>query len=238
MTDRAGRLDVVSQLVPAGARLADVGTDSATLPIRLLDRGRVSFCVASDRADAGLARAARRARRHVAEGRLVLRRANGLDAIRGPDRIEVVTITGLGARSIRRILTPAGLARPEIRRLVLQPQGEVRQVRECLRRLRFGITDERLVRQRGRDYVVIAAERDPIAASRWQLGDDDEDLLEAGPRLIESSDPGVRAHWERELDRQLRILAQAHGRSRRTAIRRRDLARRILARLSTASNLI
>lgn len=211
--------------------MADVGTDAAKLPIRLLDAGRVPFCVASDRIDAGLARAAVVARHYVADGKLVLRRAAGLDAVDDGDRIDVVTMAGLGARTIRGVLSPARLRRLGVERVVLQPQTEIRLVREWLREIDYGIVDERISRERGRDYVAIAAERGAVAASRWHQGDDEDDLLEAGPRLVESDDPLVRAHWTRELERLTRILHRARGPAHGSAARRRDLALRILGRL-------
>ena len=42
------RLEMAAALVPAGARLADVGTDHAYLPAALLLAGRIPSAIASD----------------------------------------------------------------------------------------------------------------------------------------------------------------------------------------------
>ena len=42
------RLRSVAELVPRGARFADVGTDHAYLPVWLLQQGRITGAVASD----------------------------------------------------------------------------------------------------------------------------------------------------------------------------------------------
>ena len=42
------RLEMAAQWVPEGARLCDVGTDHAALPIWLLEQGRVTGAIATD----------------------------------------------------------------------------------------------------------------------------------------------------------------------------------------------
>ena len=42
------RLRMVASLIPAGARLADVGTDHAYLPVALILEGKIPWAVAAD----------------------------------------------------------------------------------------------------------------------------------------------------------------------------------------------
>ena len=42
------RLQALSQLVPDGARMADIGTDHGYLPIHLVQTGRISRAIAAD----------------------------------------------------------------------------------------------------------------------------------------------------------------------------------------------
>ena len=42
------RLRMVGELVPAGARLADVGTDHAYLPAALILEGKIPWAIAAD----------------------------------------------------------------------------------------------------------------------------------------------------------------------------------------------
>ena len=51
------RLAAIAALVPDGARLADVGTDHALLPIRLLLDGKIQSAVATDIRPGPLSRA-------------------------------------------------------------------------------------------------------------------------------------------------------------------------------------
>ena len=44
----SSRLAAVAALVPSGARLADIGTDHAYLPVSLLLEGRIDHAIAAD----------------------------------------------------------------------------------------------------------------------------------------------------------------------------------------------
>jgi tRNA A22 N-methylase len=69
----------------------------------------------------------------------------------------------------------------------------------------FPIVAEKLVRERGRFYFIMAAElqRHHGRYVHPSLGFDD--LLEAGPLLVRSGDPLVRAFWLRALKYQQRL---------------------------------
>jgi tRNA (adenine22-N1)-methyltransferase len=152
--DVAGRLAAIASLVPQGARVADVGTDRALLPRVLLRTGRASYCLAIDRSPQVI-RAARLALAGF-DGPLELRCGDGLAAIVERDRIDVVVLAGLGARSIVRVLDDPRrlLLRPS--RLVLQPQSEPERLRGWLAAEGLELVGERHARERGRSYVVLA----------------------------------------------------------------------------------
>ena len=42
------RLQLLADMVPAGSRLADVGTDHGYVPVYLLQKGRIHTAIASD----------------------------------------------------------------------------------------------------------------------------------------------------------------------------------------------
>jgi len=224
------RLRAVARLVPPGSVVADVGTDCAVLPLLLLRANRVARCVATDRNPVALNEALGRCRRHVAAGRLELRLGPGLLPLRVVDRLDVLVLSGLGARTMLRILDDPRLSELGLRRLVVQPQTEPGLTRRFLLDRGFEIVDERMARERGRDYVAIAAEP---ASGRPATADDLELVLEAGPCLLDSGDPLVADHWRRELRRHERVLSRgASGSGGASAARRIRLARRVLERLS------
>ena len=67
------RLRSVAELVPRGARFADVGTDHAYLPVWLLQQGRITGAVASDLRPGPLERARGTAEKYGLTGRMDFR---------------------------------------------------------------------------------------------------------------------------------------------------------------------
>jgi len=232
-----GRLSALVAMVPRGSRVAEIGADGAALSRALLRRGTATHCIASDVAAGALAGARRLSGPELAGGRLELRLGSGLSVLTAEDAVDVAVIAGLGGRAIVRLLDTAHRRRRLPPRLVLQPQTEAARVRRWLRQRGLAIVDETLARERGRDYVVLAAEALERTEELWSGPLDLEDLLEAGPRLVASGDPAVRRHWENERDRLERVLARpCRGPSADRAARRLALARRVLACLAPSRN--
>ena len=222
------RLEAVAALVPRGARVADVGSGHGLLAAGLLERGTAAACIATER-DERLLRELREARPAPLPPGLELRWGDGLAPLEPGDRIDVVVLAGMGARTIRGLLSDPRLALLGVRRLVLQPQTEHAALRRTLAMRGLGIVDERMARERGRYYVAIAAEPgvDP-PAPHPTLSDDD--LLVAGPSLVRRGGPVMREFWTAQLGRAEAIARRAAGAASRERARTRVLrARRVLA---------
>jgi tRNA A22 N-methylase len=80
-------------------------------------------------------------------------------------------------------------------------------VRAWLARAGLRLAEERLALERGRFYVALAAERGASPPAAEDLGA--EDLLEVGPRLLESGDPLVASFWRRREARLSGLVAEA-----------------------------
>lgn len=231
---RYARLLAVTGLVPEGARLADVGTDRGVLPRLLLASGRIATCIASDVNAVALRAARLEATVAGHAGRLEFRHAAGLAAITTGDRIDTVTLCGLGGRSIVRILDCGRLDDLGVQRLVIQPQTEVARVRRWLGEHRFGLVAERMIRERRRYYVILAAERGADTDGQPPAPLRAGDLAEVGPYLARSGDPVVRSFWIDEARRLSRALSGAPPGSAREARLRLALSRRVLRALERA----
>jgi len=226
------RLWAAASLVPPGHRVADIGSGSGALPRLLLGSGRVPHCIATEPSRASLARLQRFPPGHALGRRLELRCGDGLRALIASDRVDTVTITGLGARSILRILADGVRGSLPIQRFVLQTQSEAGRLRRWLIEHRLAIVHELLVVDRGRFYELIAAEPGPGRAGLSHPHLSDDDLFEVGPRLVRSGEPLVGELWQRHLRRYESIhSAVAPDAGREDVARRRDQARRILAAL-------
>ena len=147
------RLALLASLVPTGAALADVGTDHGYIPVYLRQHGAIGRTVASDIAHEPLEHARRTAEEYGVDG-IDFRLCAGLSAI-APEECDTVLIAGMGGETIRDILAAAPWTRDGQHTLLLQPQTKVEELRLWLCENGYAVTRERLVRDKGKLYVVM-----------------------------------------------------------------------------------
>ena len=139
------RLKMVGELVPAGARLADVGTDHAYLPAALILEGKIPWAIAADLRQGPLDRARATVRGYGLTGKVAFRLCDGLSGIR-PDEVDAVAVAGMGGETIAAILSAAPWTRERDLPLILQPMSSFPDLRGWLGENGFSIEEERLVR--------------------------------------------------------------------------------------------
>ena len=133
------RLTVCASLVREGARLADVGTDHAYLPVWLLNSGKITFAIASDINEKPLLRAKATAEKYSAQN-IELRLGSGVSVLTPEDGISDIVIAGMGGEVIANILSQSELERQELhgysRELCGQKHTPDRGFQDC-RQARF-----------------------------------------------------------------------------------------------------
>lgn len=221
-----GRLSLVAEMVRDGAKLADVGTDHALLPVFLVQRGRCRSAIAADIARAPLDRARGNIRAHGLEDKIEVRQCSGLAGI-DEGEFDDVVIAGMGGETIAEILDKAPFLKNERYNLVLQPMTRAHFLREYLFGNGFDIKRERVVREEGKLYCVMQVEFDGVvrecSLARLYIGNTDKDLtLDAveyirlqGKQLtdrlkglrIEGASPGEIKRYEQAAGELERILA-------------------------------
>lgn len=150
------RLEAAASFCRRGARIADVGTDHAYLPIYLYAAGKISGGVASDINEGP----AERARVHIAHSEakraIEVLRTDGLNGIEAfaPDDIFIL---GMGGELIASIIDRAEWVKDKKYRLILQPMTHPEILREYLYKNGFSIVDEALVKEE-KIYHIICAE--------------------------------------------------------------------------------
>ena len=147
------RLAAIAALVPDGAHLADVGTDHALLPIRLLLDGRIQSAVATDIRPGPFSRAKENAYSAGVQN-LSCILCDGLTGV-SPGSADTVVIAGMGGEIITGILRAAPWA-CQGAFLILQPMSRPEELRAALPSLGLAICAERLVRDTGRLYSILA----------------------------------------------------------------------------------
>lgn len=162
------RLRLLADWVPQGARLADIGTDHAYLPVWLLRKGRVSSAIASDLRSGPLSRARETAQTYDVLSSLDLRQGNGLDGI-APEETDCIVIAGMGGENIAAILDSAPWAADGKHVLLLQPQTHTEDLRRFLMEHGYAITREALVWDRGTIYTVMEASAGEMVLTEGQL---------------------------------------------------------------------
>lgn len=150
------RLKAAAEMVTPGRVVADIGTDHAYLPAYLLLNGIAPFVIACDIGEKPLQNAAETVEIYHLAGKIDLRVSDGLANVR-PEEYGAATICGMGGTLIAQILERASL--PDHVQLVLQPMTHVEDVRAWLCRNGFAIGREVCVRDAGRVYCCMAAER-------------------------------------------------------------------------------
>lgn len=165
------RLRVAADLVSAGARLADVGTDHAYLPAALILEGKIPFAIAADLRQGPLARARETVRQAGLEGKVAFRLCDGLSGIR-PREVDAVAVAGMGGETIASILGAAPWIREGVP-LILQPMSSMPDLRKWLWENGFAIQEERLAREGGALYTALsvrAGEMPPLSPAELWAG--------------------------------------------------------------------
>jgi tRNA (adenine22-N1)-methyltransferase len=194
------RLERVAAHVPAGARLADIGSDHGYLPVALARRGAITAAVAGEVALTPYESARRTVRENGLDGQVTVRLANGLAAIEPQDGITVVSLCGMGGETIRDILEAGRGHLGGQERLVLQPNGGEPPLRRWLMDNGYRIVCEEVLRENRFDYEIIVAEPgEPVVYSAEQLY--------FGPLLMTARSPAFLFKWQRMLRQKQQTLA-------------------------------
>ena len=150
------RLRAAADFVRAGARIADVGTDHAYLPIYLAKMGKIYGGVASDINEGPYLCAKKNI---AAEGLSDIITAYHTAGLNGIDKFfpTDIMICGMGGELIASILDDAPWVKHEKIRLILQPMTHPEILRKFLLDEGFDIKDEKIIHE-DKLYVVLCAE--------------------------------------------------------------------------------
>lgn len=147
------RLKCVAGLVNKGARVADIGTDHAYLPIYLVQNEISNKVYACDVRKEPL----RRAKLHIDEyglsDKITTQLCDGLKGINKGD-VDTVTICGMGGKLMKNILK-AGIDKlGNNTQLVLSAQSELRDFRKYLLETGIDIKSEHMLLEDGKYYFI------------------------------------------------------------------------------------
>ena len=153
------RLNSLAQMVDQSARIADIGTDHAYLPIQLVKENKIQFAIASDVAAGPLENAKKDIAAAGLNGNIETRLGAGLDTINSADQIDTVIIAGMGGKLITQILNDAWLKDSIFKTLILEPNIGEPGVRNWLMNHNYQIKREKIIAEAGHTYELIKAEK-------------------------------------------------------------------------------
>ncbi len=193
------RLERVAAHMPAGAHLADIGSDHAYLPVVLLRRGAIAMAVAGEVALTPFRAAERTVGENGLEQQISVRLANGLAAIEPEDGITAISLCGMGGETIRDILDSGKARLSGQERLILQPNGGEQPLRQWLMEHDYRILCEEVLRENRFYYEIIVAERTgPVTYTAEELY--------FGPLQLQARTPAFLAKWQHLLRQKQKTL--------------------------------
>ncbi len=172
------RLQLLYDLVPEGAKLADIGTDHGYLPVALLQAGKIEYAIASDVGSEPLQHARRTAAEYEVKG-VDFRLCDGLIGI-APEEVDTIVIAGMGGDTMVSILSGAPWTKKG-KLLLLQPMTKSEMLRGWLADNGYRFLKERLVWDKGNLYPVFLIEggkQEPLTPTQRYGGAAMEDPLE------------------------------------------------------------
>lgn len=156
------RLLTVASLIKPHAKVLDIGTDHAYLPIYLREMNICKSVIASDISRNALEGARKNVEKFEATGiKLVL--SDGLKNI--TDEYDTLTICGMGTKTIIRILE--GQKLPD--NIILSSNNNLYELRKYMNDIGYKITKEVISFDKGKYYDIIAYEKGKEKLSKSKL---------------------------------------------------------------------
>ncbi|HEX3077717.1 MAG TPA: class I SAM-dependent methyltransferase [Lachnospiraceae bacterium] len=201
------RLQTAVNFVTIGNRVADIGCDHAYTSIYLLQKGIASSVIALDINKGPLQRAKENIKRYGFSDQIETRLSDGAKELHVGE-VDTVFITGMGGALVVKILTDSSDVIDSCKELILQPQSEIFLVRHYLHEKGYRITNENMIIEEGKFYVMLRAER---STDGQDLSYDGEFYYQYGRKLLEDRNEILKQYLIKEKDIYLSILDQLVG---------------------------
>ena len=210
------RLLAAAGMVTKGNIVADVGCDHAYTSIYLCQAGIAPKVIAMDVNKGPLVGA----KAHVEEAGLSenidIRLSDGLQRLI-PGEADTVLLCGMGGLLMIKILSDYPQATASLKELILQPQSEVGEVRAFLHKQGYEITEEHMLKEDGKFYVMMRAVKSDVP----QAYETECDYV-YGKLLLEEKNPVLLEYLDREHRLRADVLTALAGQDTENARARKE----------------
>ncbi|MGG3562213.1 tRNA (adenine(22)-N(1))-methyltransferase TrmK [Neobacillus rhizosphaerae] len=219
------RLETVAKYVPAGSRMADIGSDHAYLPCYLAKNTGISFAIAGEVAMGPYQSAERNVQSEGLTTIISVRMGDGLEVIQ-PGEVDCITIAGMGGSLITSILENGKKKLDSVTRLVLQPNISAVSIRKWFLENNWELVSEEIIEEDGKIYEVLVGEKgDPYKPYNEKI----ESGLLLGPFLSRKQEEAFQKKWTMELRNWQRIVEQLEsaGETAETIEKKQEIVNKI-----------
>ena len=215
------RMKAVAGMVTSGGVLADVGTDHGYIPIALVQRQKITGAIAMDINKGPLARA----QENIASARLgdyiQTRLSDGVAAL-GEGEADSILIAGMGGELVIHILSEGEKVCKAASELILQPQSDIRKVREYLRLHHYKIVDEDMICEDGKYYPMMRVVHVESDDAWMKMNEQTKAACDIyGPLLLRNGNPVLRRFLVRQHRQLTQILQKLQAQTMSEKIERR-----------------
>ncbi|MGW9856095.1 tRNA (adenine22-N1)-methyltransferase [Staphylococcus hominis] len=186
------RLKVVSQyLLPTS--LADIGSDHAYLPIYAIQHHLCDDAIAGEVIKGPYTAAKTNVAQHQLTQHIDVRLGDGLNILTEQDKVDNITICGMGGPLIAKILDEGKDKLAHHPRLILQSNIQTETLRKTLQHLNYDIIAEEILEEKGHVYEIVVSE--------WKKNPNplNKNALKFGPILLKNKNAIFIKKWKREL---------------------------------------
>ncbi|MCU5746379.1 tRNA (adenine(22)-N(1))-methyltransferase TrmK [Staphylococcus sp. SQ8-PEA] len=186
------RLQLVSQYIQ-GPKLADIGSDHAYLPIYALQHNIVNTAIAGEIIEGPFRASIKNVESYGLSELVDVRKGDGLSILASDEKVNTITICGMGGPLIGQILESGKHALQSNPRLVLQSNIQTAALRQTLQNLNYSIVDELIFFEKKFIYEIVVAE---VLDKQRQLSPHE---IKFGPILMRNKNEAFRSKWTKEL---------------------------------------
>jgi tRNA (adenine22-N1)-methyltransferase len=188
------RLLAVAEMIPEGAKIADVGSDHAQLPLFLLEEKRIQSAEAIENKPGPYARMAKAVRSSVYSEQVSLSLSDGISSL--AEEVDTVVLAGMGGRLILRILKDHPEKLAQVKTIVVDAHNERPLLIAEMGALSYRLVRAKFFYDEGIAYDVMRFDKNiaPIVYSS-------EECLFGPTHLKEDPGPDFHAYWSKEESR-------------------------------------